>query len=103
MMVAKAARSLATSASPDHCVGPGVGEAKVPGASVVDDCDVPGIDKVVPGTDKVLPSHGQPAEGVRTVAGAAIAVPGEQASIGSQMGAATVAGMATAWLYAVGE
>jgi hypothetical protein len=80
-----------------------MGEAKVPGASVVDDCNAPGTDKVAPGADKVLPSHGQPAAGVRTVAGAGMAVPGEQASIGSQMGAATVAGMATAWLYAVGE
>jgi hypothetical protein len=67
----------------------------VPGASVVDGCNVPG-------TDNVLPSQGQPAEGVNTVAGAAIAVPGEQALIGSQMGAATVTGMATVWLYAVG-
>jgi hypothetical protein len=79
-----------------HGVGPGVGETKVPGASIVDDCSVPG-------TDWVLPSHGQPAEGVNTVAGAAITVPGEQASIGSQMGAATVAGMATVWLYAAGD
>jgi hypothetical protein len=54
------------------------------------------------GTDNVLPSHGQPAVGVSTVAGAAIGA-GEQASIGSQIGAATVAGMATVWLYAVGE
>jgi hypothetical protein len=68
----------------------------VPGANVVDDCSVPG-------TDNVLPSQGQPAEGVNTVAGAAIAVPGEQASIGWQIGATTVAGMATVWLYAVGD
>jgi hypothetical protein len=55
------------------------------------------------GADKVLPSHGQPAEGVSTVAGAAIAGLGEQASIGSQIGATTAAGIATVWLYAVGE
>jgi hypothetical protein len=47
--------------------------------------------------------HGQPAEGVNTAAGAAMVVAGEQASIGSQMGATTVAGMATVWLYASGE
>jgi hypothetical protein len=55
------------------------------------------------GADSVPPSHGQPADGVSTVAGAAIAGPVEQASIGSQIGAATVAGMANVWLYAVGE
>jgi hypothetical protein len=71
----------------------------VSGAVSGDDCTVPES----AGTDRALPSHGQPAAGVSTVAGAAIVVAGEQASIGAQMGAATAAGMATAWLYAVGE
>jgi hypothetical protein len=63
----------------------------VSGLSVVDDGNVPEMD----GTARLSGVHGQPADGVRTVAGADTSGAGEHASMGWQMGAATVAGMAT--------